>query len=316
MSHTLYIIGNGFDLHHGIKSSYCDFYDYMVSKWPNGNHLSSILESFFPAFDEKGKSLLWCQFEEILGAIDEDYVFDQCKLGVDLEKYDNLSRYAYDIEDCPSGYLASVLSDMDKCFHSWIDSLDISSPKGYHPCLNKDAKDALFFTFNYTETLEGVYGINSNNICHIHGKRHETNYIYGHGNEAGLEIECDDIVEENAYKLINDYYLNLHKNVSNIISDNEYFFKIIKAYKIDKIIVSGCSLNDIDLPYFIRIYSCVKPYAKWYFSVFTPKDYVMIKQIVNRLGINRSLCHTFNSKTTNILTDKNFTYELYIENFG
>ena len=45
-----------------------------------------------------------------------------CKLGVDLEKYDNLSRYAYDIEDCPSGYLASVLSDMDKCFHSWIDS--------------------------------------------------------------------------------------------------------------------------------------------------------------------------------------------------
>ena len=29
----------------------------------------------------------------------------------------------------------------------------------------------IFLTFNYTETLEVLYGIPEENVCHIHGKR-------------------------------------------------------------------------------------------------------------------------------------------------
>lgn len=314
-SHTLYIIGNGFDLYHEIKSSFTDFHLFMVTRWPNGEHLSYALESFFPSFNSEGKSMLWSEFEKTLEKIDEDYVFDQCKLGINIEDYENLSKYAYDIEASPSGYFASVLSEMNKCFHTWIDSLIISCKKEYNPHLTHHVKDSLFFTFNYTETLESVYKIPSSNICHIHGKRYETDYIYGHGNSLGFKIDCDNIVEENAYKIINDYYIGLSKKILENIDAHEEFFMKLKVNCIDEIIVYGCSLDDVDLPYIKKIHTCVASAAKWFFSVYNQEDIIRIKKIIEYIGLDSSLCYSFDSKI-NILTDNSFTHEFYIENFS
>ena len=42
-----------------------------------------------------------------------------------------------------------------------------------------ESKD-VFLNFNYTETLEIVYQVKAEKVCHIHGKRGEE-LIFGHG---------------------------------------------------------------------------------------------------------------------------------------
>jgi hypothetical protein len=44
-------------------------------------------------------------------------------------------------------------------------------------------KETSFLTFNYTETLELVYGINPYDVCHIHGMQYEEIFL-GHGNST------------------------------------------------------------------------------------------------------------------------------------
>lgn len=63
----LYIIGNGFDIYHGINSRYSDFKNYVhVTDY----ELFQTLEKYFNT-DE-----LWSDFEETLAYIDADEIID------------------------------------------------------------------------------------------------------------------------------------------------------------------------------------------------------------------------------------------------
>ena len=63
----LYIIGNGFDIFHGVKSKYSDFKDYVEQ---NDYDLFEALEEYFNT-DE-----LWSDFEETLAYIDTEKIVD------------------------------------------------------------------------------------------------------------------------------------------------------------------------------------------------------------------------------------------------
>src|SRR4051794_30455176 len=65
----LYIIGNGFDLHHGLKSRYWNFRAYVVDK---DNDLVEKLEEYF------GDDALWSDFEETLSYLDTEQIIDEC----------------------------------------------------------------------------------------------------------------------------------------------------------------------------------------------------------------------------------------------
>lgn len=78
--HTLFIIGNGFDLAHGIKSQYSDF-----AKWvrQQGNdRLVRMMEIFF-----SNKRDFWGDIENALGEYDEEEIVDWCSPdeGVDYD---------------------------------------------------------------------------------------------------------------------------------------------------------------------------------------------------------------------------------------
>ena len=62
---SLVIIGNGFDLNLGIKSSYTDFLNYLLSSHNLGTteEIYNFNKLFVQNFD--GKSLNWCDFESI-----------------------------------------------------------------------------------------------------------------------------------------------------------------------------------------------------------------------------------------------------------
>ena len=68
-SKKLYIIGNGFDIQHGLKSRYWDFKEYLDIKDRN---LVDKLEEYF------GADALWSDFEETLAYLDTEQIIEEC----------------------------------------------------------------------------------------------------------------------------------------------------------------------------------------------------------------------------------------------
>ena len=69
---TLYIIGNGFDIHHGIKSSYCNFHQWVKRESANNVRFAFTvfqLEKFF-----NRNCILWSDFEHNIGEYDIEVV--------------------------------------------------------------------------------------------------------------------------------------------------------------------------------------------------------------------------------------------------
>ena len=68
MTDKLYIIGNGFDLHHELRTSYADFRDYYVRKVPSLWNALLDIYGDVPRNDD----LWWKDFENMLGKVDYD----------------------------------------------------------------------------------------------------------------------------------------------------------------------------------------------------------------------------------------------------
>lgn len=58
----------------------------------------------------------------------------------------------------------NFLNKLPKYLRLWVESIDVNKN-----AVCKIKADALFLTFNYTATLENVYGIDSKRVKHIHG---------------------------------------------------------------------------------------------------------------------------------------------------
>lgn len=259
---TLYIIGNGFDLNHGLRAKYSDFAEYCKSHYP------CLYEQVNSAFPNISKDSLWSNFEEGLGEPNEKIFKDW---------YDsNQTDYGNQQEN---DSFEPFLLDLKNALKEWVCNLNscISSL-----CKHYSLEDnSLFLSFNYTRTLEELYGINSNQVKHIHEcAPHENEdifgaYIFGHGKD--IESSHSDI-----YSF--DYqYKDLMKHLSK-----EYKPKDLKDFiegkDISKIIVYGHSLNKIDDIYF-DIINKTFPEAKWYVDYTKCRSLVKKRRNVMRIGI-------------------------------
>jgi len=123
-----------------------------------------------------------------------------------------------------------------------------------------------FFTFNYTQTLERIYDIHEDRICHIHGVSRDgtenlglDDFIFGHGRES-FDVAVTDI-ERTAYNITK-------KPVGNCITKNQPFFE--KLNDVDNIFSYGFSFGDVDMPYIEKICKsiCDTSHVIWYFNDF------------------------------------------------
>lgn len=191
-SNNLCIIGNGFDIHHGLDTCFSDFRNFLV-KNGNGDYVSQ-LESYFQSdyIDQHGrhKFLLWSNLEKAIGQYDVEDLYHELTDWIDID-YDHMMRSAAQIEDAPNDFLAPLLESLPSRIEEWIRSID----------LNEVGADVVFpessryLSFNYTRVLEDVYHISENNILHIHG-------IIGGGDEivVGHKIKANesDVYDESA----------------------------------------------------------------------------------------------------------------------
>lgn len=163
---TLHIIGNGFDLHHGIASLYSDFKEYAWRHSGLDVYWIGLLETCYPTKNkENGELELWCDLEHALGNIDFQNAFDESTEDIELEE-DHEIRFQAQMEDAPKYHMEMMFEAFHGIFEEWVDHIDID---GQPVALPHFDRKGMFLSFNYTETLETLYEIPKTQINYIHG---------------------------------------------------------------------------------------------------------------------------------------------------
>lgn len=268
---TLVILGNGFDIAHGIPSKYSDFHDYLM--YQKKSNLLYQCDQYFSVED------FWANVEQSLGKIDYSHIVEEelsyLENASDRDEDNERNRFEAVLDDFSCRFLVE-LTDM---VNEWVLSFNYQNlAKQYFEIIDNNK---LFLSFNYSSTLEEIYGINQANILYLHGKAVAVSHphpsdvevphselIIGHALE---EYNFNDekrrshflssnshktkpirklIVIENEQKIVN-YFNNSRKKTSDILNHNEDFFN--KIFGIRKLIIFGHSLSEIDLLYFKKI---------------------------------------------------------------
>ena len=322
---NLFIIGNGFDLDHGLNTRYENFHQYLKlveSRLFNNQESKKILEFLIDIiddaemFDEYIGDYRWTDFETSLNYLDfTNYL-------VSFSMYDEIYGYRnrYDIDEdfetldsnidyhgllaCISEeadyldykidyrnntevkeYVKSALNEeteiesineqkalqisqdcsyLKNYFSQWINTIEINKnierKIDFYNLINSD--NSIFMTFNYTKTLELLYEVNSDKICHIHGIQ-DGDVVFGHGGE-GRGIDYTTYV--GSEYILESVYESYRKDTRKIIIENEEFFDSLNG-QVDKIYSYGFSFSEVDLPYIRRICESIETEnVVWYIN--------------------------------------------------
>ncbi len=309
---NLFIIGNGFDLDHGMQTSYSDFREFLLTKYNISEDIISnaICEIPYPTLYPNGEEKYIDQevVKTIIQILDatEGYFWNdiETSLGnldyaIFLDLYAHTqNKYGHQYfvnEDCAK-YLAQSLYFIGDFFQEWVLSIKIKEnlDLNFENIIDKE-KD-FFLTFNYTKTLEKLY--KPQNICHIHGTAEKI--IFGHGN---INNDTDYIQRYwfGAETFLNRLKRGLFKDTNQAYLDNINFFKTIEqiAKKEQVNIYSyGFSFSNVDRLYIQKICEIVKnPNSIFYLYDYDNKEQrAKFTNIIEDCGF-KGLISSFNFKT-------------------
>ena len=262
---NLFIIGNGFDIAHGLPTTYEDFHRFLLDEYPNTDQDSLVIPETFTMPDGSDgfsncEDLIsfylkiitdaepygdkWSDIENSLGFINfEDFLDDWSD-----DEDDNECHGVYKNEYKAINIAKSILELCDY-FSKWIDTIKVDEAvykPDFEELINK-GKDS-FLSFNYTMTLEELYNIL--NICHIHGKQ-GGNLFFGHGNdESTYDYYLDNYV--GAENELDEAHRLLRKKTDKAIKENSFFFNNL-SNEIKRIYSYGFSFSDVDMIYIREI---------------------------------------------------------------
>jgi len=301
MTTKLYIIGNGFDLHHYLKTSYYDFANYLRE---NHNDIYSTLESYvsYPTSEND----LWSRFEENLANLDAEEILS--------EHSDTLPNYASDdfrdrdryvFPDIMDEHFQKLTSGLFSAFQEFVQQVEYPNYSWEHKI--EIDKEATFLTFNYTNTLERLYSIDKSKIIYIHNSAFygADEIILGHGidpetfeekkPEPPDDLEPEELEEwynrnddydysyDEGKQNLMRYFKVTYKPTKEIINRHSNFFANLKT--VEEIYVYGHSISSVDLPYFEEIVRNVSNDMKWTVSFYNSDEYNRHKVTLDKLGI-------------------------------
>lgn len=285
---TLYVIGNGFDLAHGVPSSYSKFRDWLGRR----SDLREMLETYIR------NDALWWNLEEALAGLD----LDTPSMAIP-EMLDAFG--AYDPDAQMAGYYAAIdmamnpvdtiTNELPKKFRKWIESLSVDS--SVKPLSGLVKPGAKYLNFNYTEFAETLYG--TKGMYYIHGSRknRKAKLILGHSYKKyvpdvsvkmprfkdGFKRGMVNAAFDDAMVHAGWYDQATTKNSRQIIKEHESFFDGLSD--IDTVIVIGHSLSEVDMEYFEKICSEIHSDAKWIFSCHDSSGVKAINAFVKTMAI-------------------------------
>ena len=223
--------------------------------------------------------------------MDYDYMLDEAieYSETDMDKASYWNDIQFNAE-----YFNQNLPNFKKCFDSWIDSIDVKAH-----CADKTihfGKKDTFLNFNYTNTLQSLYGVDNSQVLHIHGKK-SSKKVFGHNvyfeeplrmstltqedYDHGIE---DDWRIEDAKAILNQIPASFYKDSEKIISEHQSFFDAVLDH--DEIVFMGWSLGE--------------------------QDEMSMSQILNKAKNNANFCVVFYANNSTIKS----TYQSFFKSYN
>lgn len=305
----LYVIGNGFDKHHGMPCGYIDFKEWLR------NNRQDVYDNLMRLYGDIDVDW-WSKFEENLTNFDpnrypnevgrtpffelqrrlETLYGEDGRAVIDEYEQINMGGVAnrYRLAEVIAHFeMERLNNDLNDAFGEWVQTIKV--PMDADRVENLDT-EATFFTFNYTRTLEDLYGVDADNVLHLHGSVDNGRFVIGHGLSVEEMLERD--TEENAYDRDPDADMGedearmelfqviadqLKKPVEEIIELNKNHFNDLST--ISEMEVLGFSYSSIDLPYLRRIFEIVGIDIHVIFGWHSPEDETNAKTFANEMGL-------------------------------
>lgn len=226
---VLYILGNGFDMAQGMKTSYPDFYKYLME-----TECSPLLEQMKKEITADRK--LWSDMEEAFG-----------QYTTKVNSVSDLENLYFELSDHLQNYLKTEdakFNPSEKLKDKFV--LDFISPSRnlgeidkvrYNDLVNRlgNTYDISVMTLNYTDTLEKLLTLSANNerrinqnvyirqVIHVHGQLGDS-IIIGVDNEgqiANEKFRTDENAKDFLVKVQSNYTMKFtrHTTCENLISN-------------------------------------------------------------------------------------------------
>ncbi|SFK67599.1 Bacteriophage abortive infection AbiH [Marinilactibacillus piezotolerans] len=295
MNNRLFIIGNGFDLSHNLPTKFDPHFKEIAEKYEQIPYFWELYQSQEVNIWSNFENLLakpnFNELEQIFEGYQPNYLSnhesDRDAIITQVELNGNLSPSLYEFSNQAEEELnkVSLLSENVELFN------------------NED----LFVNFNYTHTLEKVYGIRADRVLHIHGEVGQDNLILGYpkgnfspekyqydvrqkGRGPYREIDIREHIENMIKDDMMDYYT--YTAFESLINKVESFNKepqlqllekFLIGAEVKEIIVKGHSCA-IDFYYFNLLNEKFR-YANWLFYSFDKVTSNNIKEMIKNLKI-------------------------------
>ncbi|WP_071797421.1 bacteriophage abortive infection AbiH family protein [Natronohydrobacter thiooxidans] len=265
----LFIIGNGFDVHHGISSRYTDFGSWLETV---DREVHWAVEKFLPSWvDSEGNvQNAWSDLESNLEHLGTDQLLDYGLNFLPSYGADDWSDSGHhDFEYELDRVIRALSVGLHSNFVRWLGTLIIPT-QTLLPVRAIDPQ-AQFLNFNYTPTLQSLYG--AANVLHIHGTLADpaSQIVLGHGwtpaanDRLGDRIDEDtDIRVAGGYLLIDEYFRETFKPTAEIIQRNKAFFTGL--IDVSEVYVFGHGLAEVDAPYFAEMLKHLSKDVDWIIS--------------------------------------------------
>lgn len=269
----LYIIGNGFDLHHKLKTGY-DYYKDFLEKY-----YCDVLSGY--------ESFQYLNFEDYRWSnVEQSLIIDYEALMEDA-----MASYPSAFEDGDSKWsvmqidVEMITSFINKftgeCFAKWLNSVNIQSA---NPDKNLNlSNEDLYINYNYTNTLQLLYKIPERNILHIHGKLLEVDDGCDPSVREKIQFGAADINSESAREELTNKYKEMdffgvsvepairevcgfiEKSTKKLAPNYHRLKAFLKDKEISEIIVMGHSLSGADIAYYRDIFVPNYKNIRWTF---------------------------------------------------
>ncbi len=272
----LFIIGNGFDLAHNMKTEYSDFRKFLIDNYLNGEYMPytfcdvpqttlmpdgdelyndvDVVKSILKVLDDT-EGINWHEIEDSLGCLQYSHFLDD--YGEYDPEDDNYIRDTYYRNQDLSEQLHGAICQINNYFQEWVKTIKVATtPKQDFMELISPQND-LFLNFNYTNTLQDLYNIKK--VCHIHGTVNDKIY-FGHGKSNCPSGEYEKYWFGAEYSL-KQLFFDLRKNTEEAFNKHKDFFNELHDIACNStldIYSYGFSFSDVDKYYLKEICRIIK----------------------------------------------------------
>ena len=296
---TLFIIGNGFDIAHGIPTKYSDFREFILGMYPNAEKNSKkivsleylnrkspeeIAAEFLICAMDVACGKTWADFEDALSRI---HFFDKWPKSHHEDDEDADREQA-------TNHLLKMMVMNDKVIQSimqwqvflskWIRNVENRIDAGFYNTKESIKKEiakneSVFITFNYTKTLQVLYDIKK--VIHIHNRVGQK-LIFGHG-EDEVSYQEPEFNGSFGSSFLDDMLMSLKKDTFSQL--RKYSDEFNKLHMVDKVYSYGFSFSKVDSVYIKRIIQNISPNTTWFFTKFESEDTSQIR--IKKLKLRR-----------------------------